>query len=380
VTKIATNLPGVEIRSLREEHLDSIVELMNLEGWYYYDRHELLRYLALNQECFTLLESGRIAGSIFTTDYGNQAWIGNIVVAKDLRKRGIAAGMIRGVIDHFSINRQVRTYRLGSVPLAIGLYKKIGFHAESFTTAQAADLPLNTASVEIDTGKSIRVEPIRAHDLKAIAEIDKRYFKSERLGLLSHLYEDSIKKCCVCLKDRGKVVGFLMLRKRQASKKEGRFAEGPDYAYRLGPSCILPAYGIDGFKALCQEAFRVVNEEVDQLRGNARIYTVFPKNAVKDEIYRDTQELAESMGMALDPSLHGIFDEHGLIFGARKSEKNDAQWQYMESLGFRQEYFEQVMSYTPGETAVMQGDPKMAEMTQADPEGIFASATPGDKA
>jgi len=52
----------------------------------------------------------------------------------------------------------------------------------------------------------------------------------------------------------------------------------------------------------------------------------------------------------------------------------------MKRLGFHQEYFEQVMSYTPEEAADTDLAHRKAERTRADPEGIFASATPGDKA
>ncbi len=51
----------------------------------------------------------------------------------------------------------------------------------------------------------------------------------------------------------------------------------------------------------------------------------------------------------------------------------------MESLGFHQEYFEQVMSYTPGEAADTPPAQRKAEETRADPEGIFAAATPGTR-
>ena len=374
------NTPGVKAVRLHEDHIDRIIALMNKEGWYYYDRHELKRYLTLNQDCFTLLKDGRIAGSIFTTNYGNQAWIGNIIVAKEVRGMGLAAEMIRGVIEYLRINKHVLTFRLGSVPLAIGLYKKVGFHAEAFTTAQEAVLPLDAEYEEVDLGENIRVERLDAHDLNAIGEMDARYFKSKRLPFLANVYNDSIKESCFCMKDQGKVVGFLMLRRRQASKNEGRFAEGPDYAYRLGPSCVLPEYGIDGFKALFQEAIRGVDEEVRQRGGSAKMYAVFPKNADKEEVYEDTRELAKIMGMDTHMNLDRVFDEHDHIFGMGKSTKNAAQWKYMESLGFHQEYFEQVMSCTPGEAANTQPTRRKAEETRADPEGIFASATPGDKA
>jgi GNAT superfamily N-acetyltransferase len=380
MAELTINTPGVKVLRLHEKHIDGVIELMNKEGWYYYDHHELKRYLNLNQDCFTLLKDGRIVGSIFTTNYGNQSWIGNIIVAKEARGMGLAAKLIRGVIDYLYENMHVLTFRLGAVPLAIGLYKKVGFHAEAFTTSQEAELPLKTEYERMNLGENILVERLEAHDLKAIGEIDERYFKSKRLQFLMNVYNDSIKESCFCLKDQGKVIGFLMLRRRQASKDEGRFAEGPDYAYRLGPSCVLPEYGIDGFKALFQKAIRAVNEEVHQLKGSARMYAVFPKNAEKEEIYKGTRELAKAMGMDANMEFDRVFDEHNLIFGAQKSTKNEEQWKYMENLGFHQEYFEQVMSYTLGEAVKTQPSQRKAEETRADPEGIFALATPGDKA
>ncbi|MDY6857425.1 MAG: GNAT family N-acetyltransferase [Thermodesulfobacteriota bacterium] len=380
MTELTLNIPGVKVFRLHEKHIDEVIELMNKEGWYYYDHHELKRYLNLNQDCFTILKDGCIVGSVFTTNYGNQAWIGNIVVAKEARGMGLAAKLIRRVIDYLHENKHVLTFRLGAVPLAIGLYKKVGFHAEAFTTAQEAELPLKSEYEEINLGKNIQIESLDTLNLEAISEIDRQYFKSKRLQFLMNIYNDSIKESCFCLKDQGKIVGFLMLRRRQTSRNEGHFAEGPDYAYRLGPSCVLPEYGINGFKALFQKAILAVNKEVHQLGGSAKIYAVFPRNADKENIYQDTRELAKAIGMNTNIKLNRVFDEHDFIFGAQKSKKNEEQWKYMENLGFHQEYFEQVMSYTPGEALNTQASKRKAEETRADTEGIFASATPGDKA
>ncbi|MCP4021604.1 MAG: GNAT family N-acetyltransferase, partial [Desulfobacteraceae bacterium] len=305
---------------------------------------------------------------------------GNIIIKKELRGRGFAAELIKKVIEYLHKNKQILTFRLGSVPLAIDLYKKVGFHAEAFTTAQEAWLPLKTKFEEIHLGKNIKVERINADDLEAISEIDQQYFKSNRLQFLMNVYNDSIKKSCLCLKNQGKVVGFLMLRRRQASKSEGRYAEGPDYVYRLGPSCVLPEYGFVGFKALFQKAIQAVNKQVSQMEGSAKIYVVFPKDADKKEIYKDTHNLAKAMGMDAGINLDRVFDEHDHIFGAQNSIKNEEQWNYMKSMGFNQEYFEQVMSYTPAEALNTEPGQREAEKTRADPKGIFASATPGDKA
>jgi hypothetical protein len=82
------NISEVKVVPLDENHLDGIISLMNKEGWYYYDQRELKRYLSLNHDCFTLLKKGKIVGSIFTTNYENQAWIGNIVLPESFGEWG----------------------------------------------------------------------------------------------------------------------------------------------------------------------------------------------------------------------------------------------------------------------------------------------------
>ena len=371
------NTRDAEVLPLNESHIQGIIELMNKEGWYYYDAHELRRYLKLDQDCFTLISAKHVIGSIFTTHFAGQAWIGNIVIAKDERGKGLAAALIKGVMGHLQEKRHIHTFRLGSVPLAIGLYKKLGFRAEAFTTSQVVELPLKFDDENLNMGEHLRLEKLGATDLDAVAKIDKKFSRSNRLGFLKNLYEDSLQEGCIVLKDREKIVGFLMIRRRKSSKTEGGFAQGPDHAYRLGPSCVLPEYGIKGFKALFQEGIRAVNEEVSHLDGSASIYTVFPRNGDKEQIFKDTRELAEAMG--IDRNMNLIFDDHEHIFGAKKSRKNEAQWTYMKHLGFHQEYFEQVMSYTAGKAKGRQTG-ENAQGTRANPEGIFALATPGDKA
>ena len=64
--------------------------------------------------------------------------------------------------------------------------------------------------------------------------------------------------------------------------------------------------------------------------------------------------------------LNEIFDEHEHLFGVHRSAKHDEQWSYMQRLGFHQEYFEQVMSFTPGEAVNTDPAQRKAVETRAD--------------
>lgn len=268
----------------------------------------------------------------------------------------------------------VKTFRLGSVPTAIGVYKKVGFQAEFFTSAQETALPINVVTDAFMLDAHVTIEQMTLDDLNnGVVRIDEMYFKSDRSQLLKELFQDSVRESCLCLKDRGRMVGYLMIRRRTLSKDEGGFIEGPDLAYRLGPSCVLPEYGLDGFKALFNRAIRPVNAEVEQSGMSARMYVVFPQNADRERLYTDFEALGGDRPEA-------VFNEHDHIFGAEPLAKNEALWSWMKQLGFVQEYFEQTMSVTIGENPGSSLKNREARHTLADAEGIFASATPGDKA
>lgn len=360
-----------DIVDLKEQHIDQLLSLMIRQTWYYYDDHELNRYLKMNEVCYVLQDGNSVIGSIFTTNYGNQAWIGNIVVQRSERKKGNGTKMIHSVITKL-VEKGQDTFRLASVPEAIKFYQKppYVFHAEYFTTAQQAALPLkmNIEQTDLD-GYIRRIEP---NDLEAICSIDAQFFKSNRLRLYQQLYEDSIKMSCLCLEINGEIKGFLMVRRRRSSKQEGNFRDGPDHVYRIGPSCISTEYGMRGFKALFQKAIEHLNDQVEDLRGDARMYIVFPMNAKKEKIYEDLTKREKK------PEEIFAGEEH--IFETEKSKKNEDQWEYLKSLGFEEEYYELVMSYTHSENPTTSHHAWKGNETKANTEGIFASATPGDKA
>jgi len=356
---------GQRIVEMEAKHLDPILALMVEEGWYYYDERELARYLELGEVCKVLLDGDTVIGSIFTTNYGDQAWIGNIVVEKDERGRGHASRMIDSAVTELA-EKGVGTFRLASVPDAIKVYQRPphSFHAEFFTTAQQAELPVNMAGVPIELDGVIR--PMISADLESVAALDARHFGSQRPGLLTRLYHDSVAGCCLCLEMNGKLEGFIMARRRKASKAEGGFREGPDHAYRIGPSCVSTGVGVRGFKALFERALACLNEDVRERDGEARAYIVYPRNARREEISTDLA------GRGKDSD--EVFATEGHVFDRGHSDKCQSQWEYLQELGFNEEYYELVMSH-----AVI-GQGRGPAETLADPEGIFASATPGDKA
>jgi hypothetical protein len=161
-----------------------------------------------------------------------------------------------------------------------------------------------------------------------------------------------------------------MIRRRRASKTEAGFAEGPEYAYRIGPSCVLPEYGTKGFSALLQQALLAVNDEVAHHAGSAKVTILFPMNAAASDATPATS----------GPPTRRVADSQLMASADTTSAKNQAQRRLMAELGFHQEYVEQVMAYSRSASTTHELGPSNTDETRPDPAGIFASATPGDKA
>jgi hypothetical protein len=118
---------------------------------------------------------------------------------------------------------------------------------------------------------------------------------------------------------------------------------------------------------LLRQALRAINDEVAQLEGSAKITILFPMNTD-----------ATTVTPAQPPSW--VRDSPRIASTDKTPAKNDAQRQLMAELGFRQEYFEQVMAYAPLASSRHGARTSSADKTRPDPAGLFASATPGDKA
>lgn len=110
--------------------------------------------------CFLALWDGLPAGTLTTTSYGTElAWIGMVLVAADLRRRGIATALMRRAIDHLRDHR-IETIKLDASDEGHGVYRRLGFEDEWIIRrwrrggAANSDVPamgsLSSAATELD--------------------------------------------------------------------------------------------------------------------------------------------------------------------------------------------------------------------------------------
>lgn len=105
----------------------SLVELTSHEGWNYSESDFLRLQSTGCMETIVAREKGLVVGMITIMDYGDVAWIANVVVRSDLRGMGTGKALMD---DAIARNGGKKTIALLSYSNTVGFYKKLGFTEE----------------------------------------------------------------------------------------------------------------------------------------------------------------------------------------------------------------------------------------------------------
>jgi GNAT superfamily N-acetyltransferase len=169
---------------------------------------------------FKAMVGGVDVGVVVTVEYGEVAWIGNLVVDPRVRGRGVGEALMRRAMDHL-LGRGVRSIRLDAVQKAIPLYRRLGFREEYWSlryTGRASRSPV------------VDAEPMRRRDLDAVAELDHAYFRGSRGRLLRWVY-DTFPGLCFASGEGGELTGYIMAKDGSDSVKVGPWICRPGLAF-----------------------------------------------------------------------------------------------------------------------------------------------------
>ncbi len=196
------------VMTLEDEAL--FIRLTDLVGWGMTaeDFSRLTRFSPDGN--FVASIDGVDVGMVTTTSYGKVAWIGNLIVDPQLRGRGIGAALMVHAMNHLK-SRGVKSIRLDGVPLAIPLYKRLGFRDEYWSMRYMGE-----ALPHPVTG----VEHMRKGDLDDVADLDLSCFNTPRRGHLEYVYGLS-PGLCFTARERGRLVGYIMAREGSDRVKVG---------------------------------------------------------------------------------------------------------------------------------------------------------------
>ncbi|TLZ80399.1 MAG: GNAT family N-acetyltransferase [Methanobacteriota archaeon] len=169
---------GTRIRRLEERDIDAAIALTDLEAWGY-TREDFRRLLALSPNgCFAAERDGRVVGVLTTTTYDGLAFLGAVIVAPELRGKGVGKELMEATLAHLQATG-VRTVRLNAYLNAIPFYERLEFHREYEVIRWHG--PASAAE------KVRAIRPIREDDLAGLARMDAKYFGANRQALLARL-------------------------------------------------------------------------------------------------------------------------------------------------------------------------------------------------
>lgn len=174
-------MEGTRIRTLEERDIDAAIALTDLEAWGY-TREDFRRLLVLSPDgCFAAERDGRVVGVLTTTTYDGLAFLGAVIVAPELRGKGVGKQMMEATLAHLRA-KGVGTVRLNAYLNAIPFYERLGFHGEyEVIRWHGATRP---------KGKVRGVRAIRGDEVDGLARMDANYFGANRKVLLTRLAKE----------------------------------------------------------------------------------------------------------------------------------------------------------------------------------------------
>ena len=207
---VSTNGGGIRLSGERD--IPRLIELTAAEGWRLGER-DFSRLMALWPKGLYVYEEGkRVVGMVTVSTYGRTAWIGNLVVERGSRGRGIGSALMeRALSDLDSLG--IRSTLLYSVKGVEGFYGRFGF--------SIVDSYVVYSGIVRATRRRPRASPMSVRDLPGVVGVDVYAFGDDRSALLERILGE-FPQTSLVHRSLGSVVGYVM-----ATESNNTFTIGP---------------------------------------------------------------------------------------------------------------------------------------------------------
>lgn len=119
-------LLDLSIRNMERRDVPKIIQMLASQGWVV-DERILQPYFDLDPSTSFVAEiEDQIVGCVNSLMFGEVAWLGNLVVAEPLRKRGVGTALTIAAAKACEL-KGAKSIVLNSVPEAVTLYERTGF-------------------------------------------------------------------------------------------------------------------------------------------------------------------------------------------------------------------------------------------------------------
>ena len=195
-----------EIRIMTEADLDFAVAVTHAEGWGY-TKEDLQKILGWSPDgCFVLWSEERRAGMATTLFYESFGWVGNVVVTKDLRGKGMGTAILKNAISHI-MGKGARGVRLFAYENTVSFYKDLGFQHEGAVRVfrRPSEEGLGPRPGRLP-GYSISA--LKEHELDLVLEMDRTAFGGDRANILRTIWVTD-PALFLTLRKEDKIVAFM---------------------------------------------------------------------------------------------------------------------------------------------------------------------------
>jgi ribosomal protein S18 acetylase RimI-like enzyme len=190
---------------MRPSDLDFATECTESVGWFKETREEFEGFLANDaSDGFVAEVDGQRAGICVATSYGKSGSIGELIVQREARGRGIGTSLIGHAIEHLR-GRGAENVLLDATPTAVQLYERLGFRKVCRSLRFRGT---------ISGKRHAQVRTMKREDMDAVSTLDLMEFGGSRRFFLERRLSLYPEYCSVMGRD-GQIEGYLMGRCRQ---------------------------------------------------------------------------------------------------------------------------------------------------------------------
>jgi len=194
----------MNVRQMLPSDLDFAASCTAAEGWRSETRPVFEGYLTYDPAgCLVAETPDEQVGICVATSYGLYGFVGELIVLKEWRGRGIGRQLLDSAVENLR-RRGAASIFLDGVPAAVPLYERAGFRRVCRSMRLTGTL----------RGRpSPRVRPMRGGDMDAAGRLDRAAFGADRRFFLERRLSLHPELCRVLEKDGGQIAGFIMARR-----------------------------------------------------------------------------------------------------------------------------------------------------------------------
>lgn len=211
------------------------MQLMDMVGWGM-TPGDYSRMLTFSPEgLFIASVDGVDLGMVATVNYGEIAWIGNLVVLPESRGMGLGKALMEKAVDYLT-GEGAKAVRLDGVTLAVPLYRRLGFNDEYPSLRYTGVATENKVS---------GTRPMTVDELHAVGDFDESVFKASRHDVINYTYEKNPELAFTAW-DGNELVGYIMAKHGKTNVKIGPWlSKSPVVAEELLKSVMNQVVGAD---------------------------------------------------------------------------------------------------------------------------------------